>query len=94
MPQSRHWFHSAMALFRISRFSSRFFSTESKAFRVPECNQFDLIVLGSGPAGQKAAINAAKLKKRVAMVDLPNMMGGVCVHTGTVLLIRNLNLIF
>lgn len=46
--------------------------------------QFDLIVIGSGPAGQKGAICAAKLRKRVAVVDRTVMMGGVCVHTGTI----------
>src|SRR6202041_2894132 len=45
---------------------------------------YDLIVIGSGPAGQKGAICAAKLGKRVAMVDRTMMMGGVCVHTGTI----------
>jgi NAD(P) transhydrogenase len=45
---------------------------------------FDLIVIGSGPAGQKSAICAAKLRKRVALVDRTLMMGGVCVHTGTI----------
>lgn len=45
---------------------------------------FDLIVIGSGPAGQKAAICAAKLRKRVAVVDRRMMIGGVCVHTGTI----------
>ena len=45
---------------------------------------FDLIVIGSGPAGQKGAICAAKLRKRVAVIDRRMMMGGVCVHTGTI----------
>src|SRR5271154_5039492 len=45
---------------------------------------YDLIVIGSGPAGQKGAICAAKLRKRVAVVDRTVMMGGVCVHTGTI----------
>jgi NAD(P) transhydrogenase len=45
---------------------------------------YDLIVIGSGPAGQKGAICAAKLRKRVAMIDRTVMMGGVCVHTGTI----------
>src|SRR5271170_2069139 len=45
---------------------------------------FDLIVIGSGPAGQKGAICAAKLRKRVAVIDRTLMMGGVCVHTGTI----------
>lgn len=46
--------------------------------------QFDLIVIGSGPAGQKGAICAAKLRKRVAVIDRTTMLGGVCVHTGTI----------
>src|SRR5277367_3221172 len=45
---------------------------------------YDLIVIGSGPAGQKGAICAAKLRKRVALIDAKLMMGGVCVHTGTI----------
>ncbi len=48
---------------------------------VPE---FDLIVIGSGPSGQKSAVAAAKLGKRVAVVDRNQMIGGVCVHTGTI----------
>ena len=47
-------------------------------------NRYDLVVIGSGPAGQKCAINAAKLKKRVAIVDRREMYGGVCIHTGTI----------
>ncbi|BCJ53003.1 NAD(P)(+) transhydrogenase [Actinoplanes sp. NBRC 14428] len=45
---------------------------------------YDLVVLGSGPSGQKAAIAAAKLGKRVAIVDRRDMIGGVCINTGTV----------
>ena len=45
---------------------------------------YDLIVLGSGPAGQRAAVQAAKLGKRVAIVERKKMVGGVCLHTGTV----------
>lgn len=45
---------------------------------------YDLIVIGSGPAGQKGAICAAKLRKKVAVVDRTFMIGGVCVHTGTI----------
>jgi NAD(P) transhydrogenase len=47
-------------------------------------DDFDLIVLGSGPGGQKAAIAAAKLGRRVAVVDRRNMIGGVCINTGTI----------
>ena len=45
---------------------------------------YDLVVIGSGPAGQKAALNAAKLGKRVALIDRTDSVGGVCIHTGTI----------
>src|SRR6267154_1677751 len=48
---------------------------------VPE---YDLVVIGSGPAGQKGAIAAAKARKRVAIIDSAVMIGGVSVHTGTI----------
>jgi len=48
----------------------------------PQC--YDLVVIGSGPAGQKAAICAAKLRKNVAIVERTRTIGGVCVHTGTI----------
>src|SRR5580692_7620196 len=47
-------------------------------------HDFDLLVIGSGPGGQKAAIAAAKLERRVAVVERPDMLGGVCVNTGTI----------
>jgi NAD(P) transhydrogenase len=45
---------------------------------------YDLIVIGSGPAGQKAAVQGAKLRKHVAMIERRHMVGGVCVNTGTI----------
>src|SRR6202142_4596991 len=45
---------------------------------------YDLIVIGSGPAGQRAAIQAAKSGKRVALVEKAEWMGGVCINTGTI----------
>jgi NAD(P) transhydrogenase len=45
--------------------------------------EFDLLVIGSGPAGQKAAIQAAKLRKRVAVIEKDRVVGGSCIHTGT-----------
>jgi len=45
---------------------------------------YDLVIIGSGPAGQKCAIDASQRGKRVAIVDKSNMYGGVCVHTGTI----------
>lgn len=45
---------------------------------------FDLLCIGSGPAGQRAAIQAAKLGKKVALVERRRILGGVCVETGTI----------
>lgn len=45
---------------------------------------FDLVCIGSGPAGQRAAIQAAKLGKRVAVIERRRILGGVCVETGTI----------
>ncbi|HXE06924.1 MAG TPA: Si-specific NAD(P)(+) transhydrogenase [Acidobacteriaceae bacterium] len=45
---------------------------------------YDLIVLGSGPAGQRAAIYGAKLGKRVAVVEAREVVGGACINTGTI----------
>ena len=47
-------------------------------------SHFDLVVIGSGPAGQKGAIAAAKLGKRVAIIDRREMIGGMSLHTGTI----------
>src|SRR5260370_917477 len=46
--------------------------------------EYDMVVIGSGPGGQKAAIAAAKLGKSVALVERGRMVGGVCVNTGTI----------
>lgn len=45
---------------------------------------YDLIVIGSGPAGRAAAIQAAKLKRKVIVVERGARLGGVSVHTGTI----------
>lgn len=45
---------------------------------------YDLIVVGSGPGGQKAAINAAKVGKKVALIEKQELLGGVSVHSGTI----------
>jgi NAD(P) transhydrogenase len=47
-------------------------------------SEYDLVVIGSGPAGQKGAIAAAKASKRVAIIDRSAMIGGVSAHTGTI----------
>jgi len=45
---------------------------------------YDVLVLGSGPGGQKAAIATAKLGRRAAVVERRDMVGGVCINTGTI----------
>jgi NAD(P) transhydrogenase len=46
--------------------------------------QYDLIVIGSGPAGQRAAIQGAKSGMKVALVERREVIGGVCINTGTI----------
>ena len=46
--------------------------------------QYDLVVIGSGPAGQRAAVAAAKIGKRVVVVEARSVVGGVCINTGTI----------
>jgi NAD(P) transhydrogenase len=45
---------------------------------------YDLLVIGTGPAGQKAAIQAAKLNKKVGIIERKTVVGGVCINTGTI----------
>jgi len=45
---------------------------------------YELLVIGSGPAGQKAAIQAAKLRRKVALVERKSVVGGNCVNVGTI----------
>ena len=45
---------------------------------------YDLIIIGSGPAGRSAAIQSGKLKRRVLVIDRRDRLGGVSVHTGTI----------
>ncbi len=47
-------------------------------------NEYDLICIGSGPAGQRAAVQAAKLGKKVAVVEKQRFVGGMCIDTGTI----------
>jgi len=46
--------------------------------------QYDLLVIGSGPSGQRAAVSAVKKGKKVALVEMRNVVGGVCINTGTI----------
>src|SRR5215510_6952787 len=49
-----------------------------------ESYDYDLVCIGSGPAGQRGAVQAAKLGRRVAIVERHATMGGICVATGTI----------
>jgi NAD(P) transhydrogenase len=51
---------------------------------MPQRHEYDLICIGSGPAGQRAAIQAAKLGKKVAVIEKQQCLGGVCIETGTI----------
>jgi NAD(P) transhydrogenase len=52
--------------------------------RPPAMKHFDLAVIGTGPGGQKAAIQASKLGKRVAIIERSSVVGGAAVNTGTI----------
>ena len=49
-----------------------------------QTNRFDMFVIGTGPAGQRAAIQAAKLGRRVGVCERREVVGGVCINTGTI----------
>jgi NAD(P) transhydrogenase len=45
---------------------------------------YDMLVIGSGPAGQKAAIQGAKVGKKVGIVERKKFVGGLCINSGTI----------
>src|SRR5436190_3317990 len=55
-----------------------------EALRQLRVETYDLIVIGSGPAGQRAAIQGAKSGKRVALIEKREVIGGACINTGTI----------
>jgi NAD(P) transhydrogenase len=56
----------------------------SGASRSTPAYDYDLVCIGSGPAGQRAAVQAAKLGKRAAVIEKQACLGGVCLGTGTI----------
>src|SRR6266478_3971710 len=71
-------------LTRGARAESQGFQKSAMRCHTARMYDFDVLVIGSGPGGQKAAIAAAKLGRRVAIVERSNMIGGVCLNTGTI----------
>jgi NAD(P) transhydrogenase len=59
-------------------------TTGSGRFNGISMKHFDCVVIGTGPAGQKAAIQAAKLGKKVAIIEKTNVLGGAAINTGTI----------
>src|SRR5216117_1480888 len=57
--------------------------TGRKRSAMADVEPFDLVVIGSGPAGEKGAVQAAYFGKRVAVVEKSPALGGACVNTGT-----------
>jgi NAD(P) transhydrogenase len=47
-------------------------------------SRFDLVVIGGGPAGERAAVHAARAGKRVAIIERANVVGGACINWGTI----------
>src|SRR6267143_3629485 len=69
----------------ILRDADRWYKRESSAEEfVTSSDNFDLIVIGCGPAGEKAGAQAAYFGKRVAIIERAEYMGGSCINTGTV----------
>src|SRR5438105_13414899 len=60
------------------------FKSRASVVTLDRVYDFDVLVIGSGPGGQKAAIAAAKLERRVGIVERKDMIGGVCLNTGTI----------
>ena len=58
-------------------------SKEKPAIK-PRRYDYDIVIIGSGPAGHRAAIQSAKLGKRVAVIEKKTLIGGVSVNTGTI----------
>src|SRR6266487_1687046 len=67
----------------ITRIDARYCVSSNRESVMPDFD-YDLLVIGSGPAGQRAAIQAAKLGKRVAIVERKAVVGGMCINTGTI----------
>src|SRR5262249_2877974 len=68
----------------VGRGTRRVPATLSRSAPMPDVQQFDLIVIGAGPAGCAAANTAAMLGKKVAIVEKNPAVGGAAINTGTI----------
>src|ERR1700745_855296 len=59
-------------------------SPQAPTVQIPSTYDYDMLVIGSGPSGRRAAIQFAKLGKSVLVVEKGRRVGGVSVHTGTI----------
>lgn len=59
-------------------------SQDSQSTASEPTDHYDVTIIGSGPAGQKAAVQAAKAGQRVALIERDRVLGGACVHRGTI----------
>src|SRR5215510_399389 len=55
-----------------------------RGWKMPRRNEYDLICIGSGPAGQRAAVQAAKLGKKAVVIEKQQCVGGASLETGTI----------
>ncbi len=62
----------------------REYSNIGYGFEDRNMTHYDMLVIGSGPAGQRAAIQAAKLGKKVGIIERREVVGGICINTGTI----------
>src|SRR6266478_7104266 len=77
--------HSARSFILLMAFPARPTNAEAdRTDRTLLMQPYDLIVIGSGPGGQRAAIQGAKAGKRVAVIEKQSSIGGVSVNTGTI----------
>src|SRR5271169_7190924 len=58
--------------------------TQAPSVQAPSTYDYDMLVIGSGPSGRRAAIQFAKLNRTVLVVEKGRRVGGVSVHTGTI----------
>src|SRR5438270_10399227 len=69
---------------RVVVYFRRLLRIEAVPSASPDMDKYDIMVIGSGPAGQRAAIQAAKFGKKAALVEKMEVIGGAAINTGTI----------